>query len=337
MGRGIGDQNMRIRGTFSVESRQQSQLGLSLIELMIALVVGLLLLGGLIQIYLSNKQSYNAQEQLARMQESGRFSMDIITRDLRRAGFWGGNVDILANGGNPGPAPPQHSCTIDDRWGRMIGWRVSGLNNTNAGYATCTTNYIPGTDLLTIRYAGPETISGALAANGLFLRSTMFLGRVMTGALAAEPENQAPPDPTFAPGHLAPVVRSLVSHGYYIGNSARTCPGGEVIPALRRIRLDAQTGTPVSEEIASGVEQLQVRYLLDDTYLDADAIPLDQWRFVRAVRVWLLVRGDCPEQGLVNDTNYVMGDLATWPTDAPDNFRRQLYVSTVMLRNTAVR
>jgi type IV pilus assembly protein PilW len=314
---------------------RKSQSGLSLVELMVALLVGLILLGGLIQVYLSNKQSYNAQEQLARMQEGGRFAMELMTRDLRRSGYWGGNVDVTANTGVPGPVAPVHNCDTDNTWGRMIGWRVSGLNNSNAGY-TCAIGYQPNTDILAVRYAGPETVDFATlpADGGLYIRSTMFIGRLMTGALKDDPGNDPPPDPTFVPAHLAAVVRPLVAHAYYIGASGRTCPGGQAIPALRRVRLDRATGLPVTEEIASGVEQLQVRYLVGGEYLDASAIA--DWRDVSAVRIWLLVRSECPEPDLVNAANYAMGDVPTWPA-APDNYRRQLYVSTVMLRNNVVR
>jgi type IV pilus assembly protein PilW len=318
------------------------QLGVSLIELMIALVVGLLLLGGLIQVYLSSKQSYNAQEQLARMQEGGRFAMDLITRDLRRSGFWGGNVDLFTVAGNPGPEPPSHNCN-SAAWGRMINWRVSGVNQTAApgGYA-CATAHIANTDILTVRYAESDIIPLALipADNGLLVRSTMFASRVTTGALAGQDDNRIfPDDPLITPAHLLPEVRRIVSHAYYIGDSGQVCPGGQAIPALRRVALNPTTGAPESELIATGVEQLQVRYLLNDVYVDAQNVPNDQWPNVRAVRMWLLMRGECPEFGLVNNTTYNMGDVVFTPTanSVEENYRRQLYVSTVMLRNIAVR
>jgi type IV pilus assembly protein PilW len=315
------------------------QLGISLIELMIALVVGLLLLGGLIQVYLSSKQSYNAQEQLARMQEGGRFAMDLITRDLRRAGYWGGNVDLATVTGNPGPEPPSHDCN-SAAWGRMINWRVSGVNRIAApGGYTCATDYIPATEILTVRYADANPT--VPAGNGLFVRSTMFASRVMTGALAVEDDNRIlPDDPAITPQHLLPTVRPLVSHAYYVGESGQVCPGGQTIPALRRVALDPATGAPASELIATGVEQLQVRYLLNDAYVDAGVVTAaGQWPNVRAVRVYLLMRGECPEFGLVNNTTYPMGGWAFTPTpnSVEENYRRQLYVSTVMLRNVAVR
>lgn len=315
------------------------QFGVSLIELLIAVVVGLILLGGLIQIYLSTKQGYNAQEQLARMQEGGRFALDLITRDLRRTGYWGGNVDLATMTGSPGPViPPLHDCS-DDRWGRMVNWRVSGLNQTAApgGYA-CATDHVAGTDILTVRYADAETIPDAAvpADNSLYVRTTLFRSRVMTGALQGATANEIPPeDAALTPTHLLPVNRRLVSHAYYVGETGRTCPGGQQILALRRVTLDPTTGLPVSEELATGVEQLQVRYLLNDEYVDAQNVDLlDGWPNVQAVRIWLLMRGECPEQGIDNNTTYTMGDTVL---AADDNYRRQLYVSTVMLRNTVVR
>jgi type IV pilus assembly protein PilW len=315
------------------------QFGLSLIELMIALVVGLLLLAGLIQVYLSSKQSYNAQEQLARMQESGRFGMDVITRDLRRAGYWGGNVDTSTITGFPGPmTSPTNTCTgtSDSDWGRMITWRVSGLNNSNAGY-NCATGYDVGanSDILTVRYAGPEPLGNlaALDDDRLYLRSTLFAGRLMTGSDSNDSANLLPPNDPSVPEHLLAQVRPIVSHAYFIGASNTVC-AGQPVPSLFRVRLDA-TGTPAApEEIARGIEQLQVRYLWDGSYVDAGTVG-DDWVNVRAVRLWLLARGECPEQGLNNTIEYPMGDV-TWPP-AADNFRRQLYVSTIMLRNNRVR
>ena len=305
--------------------------GLSLIELMIALLVGLLLLGGLIQIYLSSKQSYNAQEQLARMQENGRFAMDLITRDLRRTGYWGGNRNLGVITGNPGPAAPAHTCAADNTWGRMIRWRVSGLNqNAAPGGYTCATGHLAGTDILAIRHAGSEIIPDAsVAGNNLFLRSTIFQGRVMTGTLKGDPLNVIPPDPpTATPAHWLPVVRPLVSHAYYIGDSGQTC-GAAAIPALFRVGL--VDGLPAAEQIATGVEQLQVRYLVNGAYEDADTVEAaNDWPDVQAVRVWLLMRSECPESGLVNPVDFTMGDVTV---AGDDGFRRQLYVSTVMLRN----
>ena len=66
-----------------------SQKGLTLIELMIAMLLGVFLIGGILQIFISTKQSYRMQENLSRLQENGRFAMDFIARDMRMTGYWG--------------------------------------------------------------------------------------------------------------------------------------------------------------------------------------------------------------------------------------------------------
>lgn len=66
---------------------RQRQTGLSLVELMVALVVGLLLLGGVIEIFVANKQTYRVADASARIQENARFATEILGRYLRIAGY----------------------------------------------------------------------------------------------------------------------------------------------------------------------------------------------------------------------------------------------------------
>lgn len=65
------------------------QIGLSLIEIMIALLIGAFLIGGVLQIFIGSKQTYRMQEGLSRLQENGRFALDFLARDIRMAGFLG--------------------------------------------------------------------------------------------------------------------------------------------------------------------------------------------------------------------------------------------------------
>ena len=70
-------------------SPSRHQRGLTLVELMIAMLLGLFLLGGLLQIFISSKQTYRMQEGLSRLQENGRFAIDFMARDIRLAGYKG--------------------------------------------------------------------------------------------------------------------------------------------------------------------------------------------------------------------------------------------------------
>mgnify|MGYP002640045857 FL=1 len=65
------------------------QYGLSLVEILVALVISLFLLGGIIQVYTGNKTAYRFTDASSRIQENGRFALDTITTDIRMAGFWG--------------------------------------------------------------------------------------------------------------------------------------------------------------------------------------------------------------------------------------------------------
>ena len=58
---------------------------------MIAMLLGIFLIGGVVQIFLSSKQTYRMQENLSRIQENGRFAMDFIAQDIRMAGSLGCN------------------------------------------------------------------------------------------------------------------------------------------------------------------------------------------------------------------------------------------------------
>ncbi len=70
------------------------QTGMTLVEIMISLLIGAFLLGGIMQIFISSKQTYRVQEGLSRLQENGRFAMEFIARDMRTADYWG----CFANG-----------------------------------------------------------------------------------------------------------------------------------------------------------------------------------------------------------------------------------------------
>lgn len=77
----------------------RSQLGLSLIELMVGITIGLLLMAGVIQLFLGTKQTYTMLETQSRLQESGRFALSFLAGDLRMAGYYGchGTEDGLTN------------------------------------------------------------------------------------------------------------------------------------------------------------------------------------------------------------------------------------------------
>lgn len=69
------------------------QIGLSLIELMIGILLSSILLLGVLQIFDSNRRTMSAQVAFSSVQENGRFAMDFLTREVRLADYWGCTPD----------------------------------------------------------------------------------------------------------------------------------------------------------------------------------------------------------------------------------------------------
>jgi type IV pilus assembly protein PilW len=107
------------------------QKGMTLVEIMIALLIGAFLLGGVMQIFLSAKQTYRVQEALSRLQENGRFAMDFVGRDIRMADYRACPAALLLNPANG------------------LGWGVTGTN----GAPNAANNALDAPDSITVRWS----------------------------------------------------------------------------------------------------------------------------------------------------------------------------------------
>ncbi|MBF0446682.1 MAG: PilW family protein [Magnetococcales bacterium] len=67
--------------------KNRSQQGLSLVELMIAMTIGLMVLAGVMRIFQNQRANHQLQQGMEQVQESGRFLLDFIGSDLRMAGY----------------------------------------------------------------------------------------------------------------------------------------------------------------------------------------------------------------------------------------------------------
>lgn len=308
---------------------------------MIAIVVSSILMLGIVQVFSLNKRIYGAQDDAARMQESGRYAFNLLMQDLRRAGYFGGNANIDDITGTSGLVTPTNTCPADNTWVRMIQRPIIGLDDTNAGYTGCIPNadYLRG-DILVTRYTTGVPVT-SFDTNRLYIRSSMFEGRLFLGSAQADAANQVILTPNAA--------FELVANAYYVGPSGRNCrfndsAGNAIpVPALWREVLNA-SAVPGAEEVANGIEHLQIQYGIDtdddnavNQYFDANAISNDitvtpNWSQVSAVRFWILARAECPTADYTNTNTYAMGDI-TYDPNPDDSFKRQLYSTTVALRN----
>lgn len=65
------------------------QSGFSLVELMVAITVGLILMTGVVQMFLSSKTVFTTQQGISRVQETGRLAIEFLSKDIREAGYMG--------------------------------------------------------------------------------------------------------------------------------------------------------------------------------------------------------------------------------------------------------
>ncbi len=66
----------------------EHQRGMSLVELMVGITLGIFLMTGIYQVYLSNKQTSDTQSKISAMSDSARFTLDILAEDINKAGFY---------------------------------------------------------------------------------------------------------------------------------------------------------------------------------------------------------------------------------------------------------
>jgi len=97
--------------------KNNRQKGLSLIELMIALVVSLVLVAGISTVYMSSKRNYHARDQFSLMDETARVALNALTKHLEHAGYATPTKLPLGDYMYPlgGTTPPKAPCNSSDK------------------------------------------------------------------------------------------------------------------------------------------------------------------------------------------------------------------------------
>jgi type IV pilus assembly protein PilW len=319
---------MTARKTGIAQSRQIASGGFTLIEIMVTLVLVGILLAGLVELFVSTKRNSAATDELSRIQETGRIAIQMLSSDVRRAGYLAGNVLPEAISGTLGASDPNAPNTVncaagDNTWGRKVGQAIAGIDDDHTAYACLTdAEHLRG-DVLTVRYASSWPIPvGSMGAGGLYFRTNVVEGRIFDGTNAGSATN------TLVGAGVEDFA--LIAHSYFVGSTGRSCRG-EAIPALFRKSLSATTGQPINEELLPGVEHLQFRYLENSRYRDADTVT--DWADVSAVEIAVLVRAECPETGFENSRDFTLGDLGAGAYGPDDAFRRQLFTTVTTIRS----
>jgi len=342
--------NYQAKGTFA------HQRGLSLVELMVSLVVGLILIYGVIEIYVNSKGTYRVNEEMARMQESARFAFDLMVPTVRQAGYTG---CVAMNNGAPRDirkTPKDdftlttvlggHEATSATAWSPALGFvgvegytdvisvqstvscganLTGNLTNFKANVqisATNTCDFAKNDDILISDCSSAELFRATNVSKG-GAKVTIAHAKSVTG----NTENFF--ETLF--GEDAELLKPT-STTYYIGT------GASGVPALfSRNNLAASTA-----ELVEGIEGMQILYGVDtdtaadgvvDRYVKANEIPVSghNWDRVISVRISLLMRSINPVS--TKSGSYTFQDVPSAHGYGPDRYIRQEYTHTVQLRN----
>ena len=282
-----------------ISTLPKRQAGLSLVELMIAITLSLLLIAGVLQIFLSSKQTYATNNALSRVQESGRFAMEFLTQDIRNTGYKGQCL-----------GQPLTHGTIDILW--RLDNPIEGWNDITTKLPTHLTDTpVNGTDTLRIKFAaGPKEIQAATTNTAT--NTSMSFGtnntRVESNAITLVSDaiscdlfrNSSTTSTAVAKANATPAwthaytgmteVLALQNSTYYIrANNGRP-------NSLVRQRLGVVSGAPSwlpAEELVNGVQDMQILYGIAGAnrqvtdYVTANNVT--NWDNVVAVRINLLV------------------------------------------------
>ncbi len=138
-------------------SGMRRQRGLSLVEIMVALTLGLILTTGVIQLFVSNKRAYEVQTATNGMQENGRYAMKLLTDSLRAADHWGG-VESSDVGGS---AAVSGIGSCDATWILNVAEGIRGYEGVSAtsplpSGCIAAADYVANSDAVVVRHGGGE-------------------------------------------------------------------------------------------------------------------------------------------------------------------------------------
>jgi len=310
--------------------------GVSLIELMVALVIGALLIAGAVTVFLQSRNTYRTNDVVSRMQEAGRYALDVIGPDVRLAGFWG--LTNRPMSWTSTAAAVTKDCMAN--FALNIGVPIEGRDATatgGTGYgnfaAGCAAAIAPKvvtpatwSDILVVRRASAD--QAALENTRLQVQSNRETLVLFSDGTRPAGYNAAPQSETH----------NLITDLYYIGETP-------AVNGLRQYALRRQTlvaGPQMrDDEIMPGVQDMQVQFGLDvngdgtvERYVNPeDAIPAGAR--IATVQLWLLVVSDEREIGFA-DTNraYTYANASQSAAMFHDNRRRVLVTKTIQIRNS---
>ncbi len=322
--------------------------GVTLIELMVALSINSFLMVGAVTVLMHSRTAFRVVESVSRLQENARFALDALAPDIRMAGYFGltsraYKVQGRATPQAPIPAGFRIGNDCGANWTINVAEKVSGTNN---GYGWACPAFRdaaqPAADTFVLRRVSEDPVAPPLDRGTLYVQSARFQdSRFFLG-----PAIPADYSPTTSQTH------GYIVNGYYVSAHSSLDTPGNNVPSLRVKTLVGGALGPriVDQEVLPGVEDFQVQFGIDtdavgaaargsinryvnpdDPILDLFNAAFDPDATILAVRIWIRLRAQRPENGFTDTTSYTYADQNL---PAPnDQFRRTVISTTIYVRN----
>ena len=315
----------------------QRQRGLSLVELMIAMVLALVLTAAVVTVFANNRHAFTQDENIQQMQDDARHALRELTFDISMAGNYGdllvpgsvtpdGNLTLTTDCGPVG-APEWMYQTVQAGTGNSLS--IVALDNASAAQAAANFScigggeFVDGTDVVSVkRVAGAR--AGALTNGRVYLRTNGTVGLLFK-------------EPTGAPAINVPAPRADWEYRpaiYYIRNFAYEPDDG--IPTLCKKVLRGASPGMTTECLAAGIEDMQIEYGIDvngDSFANVymPSPTLLELQNVVSARIALLARTTEIDTRYTNDKTYALSNAAPYSPD--DSFHRRVVSTTVGIQN----
>lgn len=316
------------------------QRGLSMIELMIAMTLGLFLLLAVIGTFVGGKQSYALANANARVQEAGRFAMEFLSQDIRMADHWG----CLQQGGpivnhlNPGGGYNFGAGGIGGVDGNAGASDSISLRGATSNSIQVQPPFMPGTAAV-IQVVNNNNLlnrSDVVAVSDCVSTDIFQITSNNPGQNGTVGHNQGN-NPGVVPGNATGQLQRTYNGNASIYQLQEVTYAIAINPVTNEPFLSRQVAPAAAQELVPGVEDMQILY-----GADTDAVPDGVANFYAAagnaalnmaqvvsVRINLLVRS-AENNVTTQPSPYRFNNALTTPADRR---LRHTYTFTVAVRN----
>nr|WP_311528143.1 PilW family protein [uncultured Ralstonia sp.] len=338
-------------------SARRRQVGMTLLELMISIAIGLFLVAGIGALIAQQSRSRAELDKTGRQIENGRYAFTLLQDDIENAGYYGQYTMVM-----PVPTALPDPCAKDKvSIDAALALPLQGYDSPStvpAPLANCLddANHVPNTDILVVRRLETDDplppLASAVAAQ-VYVQATPSAKITDIGP---DPTPAAPSKYTLVQkdGVTPAELRRYVEHIYFVSpchvyavgtTCTATADGGNPIPTLMRLEITVGPGgVPqfVTTPLVDGIENMQLDYGVDAIGSGSPAAPfitapaLADWPNVMAVRINLLARNTAKSAGYSDNKTYNMGAVGSiGPTS--DGYKRHVYTGTVRVINPSSR